>query len=237
MVLFFSGLSFAGYVARRLAGAERGYLVAGLLGGIISSTSVAFSFARASRDEQESGVPLALGVIGACTVMYVRVMIAIGALNPALVTPLLPYLAAPFLVGTLVLMLGMRGRQETAHPLKPPTNPLQFVTALQMAGIFQVVLFAVHVAHNVWGQAGVLVSGAVLGVADVDALVFSMVKSAPSEVTLEVAAQAIAIGALSNTLMKLTLGLALGRAPFRRQMASGLIASALASVVMLLWLR
>jgi uncharacterized membrane protein (DUF4010 family) len=64
-----------------------------------------------------------------------------------------------------------------------------------------------------------------------------MVKSAPSEVTLEVAAQAIAIGALSNTLMKLTLGLALGRAPFRRQMASGLIASALASVVMLLWLR
>jgi uncharacterized membrane protein (DUF4010 family) len=237
MVLFFSGLSFAGYVARRLAGAERGYLVAGLLGGIISSTSVAFSFARASRDEQESGVPLALGVIGACTVMYVRVMIAIGALNPALVTPLLPYLAAPFLVGILAIMLGMRGRQEMPRPLKPPANPLQFVTALQMAGIFQVVLFAVHVAHNVWGQAGVLASGAVLGLADMDALVISMIKSAPVEVSLGTAAQAIAIGALSNTLMKLTLGLALGRAPFRRQLAGGLIASALASAVMLAWLR
>lgn len=237
MVLLFSGLSFAGYVARRLVGAERGYLVAGLLGGIISSTSVAFSFARTSRDEQESGVPLALGVIGACTVMYVRIMIAVGALNPALAIPLLPYLAAPFLVGILAIMLGLKGRIEVARPLEPSRNPLQFVTALQMAGIFQVVLFAVHVAHNVWGQTGVLVSGAVLGLADADALVISMVKAAPTEVTLETAALAIAIGALSNTLMKLTLGLALGRSQFRRQLAAGLIAAALVSAVMIVSLR
>ncbi len=237
MVLFFSGLSFAGYVARRLAGAERGYLVAGLLGGIISSTSVAFSFARASRDDRQSGVPLALGVIGACTVMYVRIMIATGVLNPALATPLLPYVVAPFLVGILAIMLGMKGPQGESHPTQPPSNPLQFVTALQMAGIFQVVIFVVHVAHNMWGQTGVLMSGAVLGLADVDALVISMIKAAPAEVTLATAAGAIAIGALTNTLMKLALGLALGRAPFRRQLASGLVASAIASAVTIVWLR
>jgi uncharacterized membrane protein (DUF4010 family) len=43
-VLFFSGLSFVGYVARRAAGPGRGYLVAGLIGGLASSTNVTFTF-------------------------------------------------------------------------------------------------------------------------------------------------------------------------------------------------
>lgn len=237
MVLFFSGLSFAGYVARRLAGAERGYLVAGILGGIISSTSVAFSFARASRDEVPSGTPLALGVIGACTVMYVRIMLATSVLNPSLVAALLPYLAAPFLTGILIIALSMKRTQEGIHPSRPPANPLEFLTALQMAGVFQVVLFTVHVANNLWGRTGVLASGAVLGLADVDALVISMSKAAPDQVTLAIAAEAIAIGALSNTVMKLSLGLALGRAPFRRRLAGGLAGIAIVSAGMIYWLR
>ena len=49
LVLFFSALSFAGYLARRAVGPRHGYSVAGLLGGLISSTSVTFTFARLSR--------------------------------------------------------------------------------------------------------------------------------------------------------------------------------------------
>ena len=48
LVLFFSGLSFAGYVARRLVGPGHGYFVTGLLGGMVSSTNVTFTFARTS---------------------------------------------------------------------------------------------------------------------------------------------------------------------------------------------
>jgi uncharacterized membrane protein (DUF4010 family) len=40
VVLLFSGLSFAGYLARRAVGAARGYAVTGLLGGVVSSTAV-----------------------------------------------------------------------------------------------------------------------------------------------------------------------------------------------------
>ena len=46
LVLFFSGISFAGYIAQRMFGAGRGYPVAGLLGGVVSSTNTTFSFAR-----------------------------------------------------------------------------------------------------------------------------------------------------------------------------------------------
>jgi uncharacterized membrane protein (DUF4010 family) len=47
-VLLFAGLSFAGYLARRAVGGDLGYPVAGLLGGLVSSTNVAFTFSRLS---------------------------------------------------------------------------------------------------------------------------------------------------------------------------------------------
>ena len=89
-------------------GARHGYLVAGLLGGIVSSTSVTLSFARASRTEDPAfGRPLAFGVIGACTVLFVRVMAAIAVLYAPLAVALVPLLAAPFLVGIIAILLGL----------------------------------------------------------------------------------------------------------------------------------
>src|SRR6185295_472094 len=49
LVLFFSGLNFAGYLARRMLGEGRGHVATGFLGGLVSSTNVTLTFARASR--------------------------------------------------------------------------------------------------------------------------------------------------------------------------------------------
>jgi hypothetical protein len=81
MVLFFSGLSFAGYIARRSMGFKRGYPIAGMLGGVVSSTNVTLSFARTSRNEIDAGMPLALGVVGVSAVMCLRVLVATAVLN------------------------------------------------------------------------------------------------------------------------------------------------------------
>src|SRR5262245_6170318 len=99
VVLILSGLSFMGYVARRLIGTSHGYTVTGLLGGVISSTATTLTFSRRSRDHQALGIPLAIGVIGACTVLLVRVLVVTLALNRSLALPLIPFLAPPFVVG------------------------------------------------------------------------------------------------------------------------------------------
>src|SRR5262249_30718640 len=114
LVLLFSGLSFAGYVARRLVGARRGYAIAGLLGGLISSTNVTWSFAQMSREDPGSGIPLGVGVIGASVVMCIWVIIATAILNPAVVGDLGLYLAAPFTVAALVPW-----RPINKHPHSP----------------------------------------------------------------------------------------------------------------------
>ncbi len=108
LVLFFSGLSFAGYVARRVVGSGHGYLVTGLLGGLVSSTNVTFTFARLSRTDLASDRALAFGAVAANAMLYPRVLVATAILNAAVVPPLVPYLAPPALVAALVAAAGAR---------------------------------------------------------------------------------------------------------------------------------
>jgi uncharacterized membrane protein (DUF4010 family) len=224
LVLFFSGLSFAGYIARRIVGPRHGYALAGLLGGLISSTNVTFTYARTSRDSAAVGTALAYGAVAACTVMFVRVGVALLALNPPLASVMVRYLAAPFLLGAIAFGLGHRLSPREPEGAEAPANPLQLASALQMAVLFQVVLVAVEIARRFWGEAGVVLSGFALGLTDVDALTFSMARSAATGMPLDVAARGLAVGLIANTGLKLTVALVLGSLPFKKVVAASLSA-------------
>ena len=223
LVLFFSGLSFLGYIARRIVGTGRGYLVTGLLGGLISSTNVTFTFARTSRTEPALEGALALGAVGANAMVFPRVLLATTVLNPAIVGPLSVYLAAPAVAALLVLVVGTRRSTTVPAPELSPNNPLQLKSALQMAVLFQVVLMVVHVARERWGTSGVFTSAAVLGLSDVDALTVSMAKDVADALSPTIAATAIAVGVLSNTAMKIALALVFGSPRFRFVAAGSLV--------------
>jgi uncharacterized membrane protein (DUF4010 family) len=237
LVLFFSGLSFVGHLLRRMVGSRHGYLVSGMVGGLVSSTSVTLTFARLSRAEPASGRALAIGAVGANAVLYPRVLTAVAVLNPALVLPLVSYLAAPALVVMIVAALGARTRRLTdeAGDDEPEGNPLQLVAALQMAGIFQLVLMAVNLAHAVWGQAGLFTTAAILGLTDVDALTVSMAREAAQTVSLETTALAIAVGVLANSVLKTGTALLLGSGTFRT-IVSGALTATIVAAALSIWL-
>ena len=217
LVLFFSGLTFAGHLARRVVGASRGYPVAGLLGGLVSSTSVTLSFAHLSRDYPLLARPLSQGVVAANTVIYLRVVLAASVLSPVLAMALLPYVAAPFAVGLAAAASGFWHPRPTARALDVPSNPLQLRSALQMALLFQVVLFVVYVVEQQFGSRGLMATAAVLGLNDTDALTLSMARGVGDErMAVEEAAKAVAVGLLSNTCVKIGLAGAIGAGAFRR---------------------
>jgi len=229
LVLFFSGLSFAGYLAGRVVGPGRGYLVTGLLGGLMSSTSVTFTFARKSRTDVAAERALAFGTVAANAMLYPRVLVATAILNAAVVPPLVPYLVAPGLVAALVALVGARRSTAAGGPDVAVANPLQLAAALQMAVLFQAVLMAVHLVRGTWGQSGVFTSAAVLGLTDVDALTVSMTRGIAPTFSPFVAAKAIAVGVTANTAMKLVLALLIGTPRFRA-IAGGALALMLAAI-------
>lgn len=224
LVLFFSGLSFIGYIARRAIGSRHGYAVAGLLGGLISSTNVTFTFARTSRSHAALGLSLGIGAVAACTVLFVRVGVATLVLNPELARVLIAYLVPPFAIGLLAFGVGQRASDRESDEVPEPRNPLQFFAAIQMAVLFQVVLIAVEIVRRAWGDVGIVVSGAVLGLTDVDALTFSMARAAGGDLPVTLAARGIATGLMANTCFKLAVALTLGAPRFRRVVGTTLAA-------------
>jgi uncharacterized membrane protein (DUF4010 family) len=230
LVLFFSGLSFVGYFARRAVGEKRGYAVTGALGGLVSSTSTTLTLARLSAVKAASGYALAAGALGANVVLFPRVLLAIAALAPALVLEVWPAFVAPMVVGIALLAFSLRKPVAASGSLREK-NPLQLTTALQMAAIFQAVLFVVGYARSNFGTQGVLGTAFPLGALDVDALTLSMAELSKTGTAQAIAAKAIVIGILSNTLVKLGFVLVLGRGSFRvvAGIGLGLMAAALAA--------
>ena len=230
LVVVFSGLNFLGYLARRSVGAERGYGVTGLLGGVVSSTALTLDFARASRREESVGGALAVGVIGACTVLLLRVTIVSAVLNPGVARALMPYLIPAFIAGILVA-IALRKPGTAAQPTEETGNPLRLGSAIQMAVLFQVALTASSIAAQFWGSRGVISSAVVLGLTDMDALTVSMNQLGSTADMVSLAAQAIAIGVLTNTLFKATLATVVGRGRFRWFVLAGLGVLAAGSVL------
>jgi uncharacterized membrane protein (DUF4010 family) len=231
MVLLFTGLNFAGYLAQRALGPQRGYIAAGMIGGIISSTSVALLFSRRSRTEPAVSTPLALGIIGACTVLLLRLAVVTSILDESVAAALLPYLVPPLILGGVIVAIAISRDhpRPSGEPADGSQNPLRLASALQMTVAFQLSLWAVAYVREHWGRMELLGSAALLGLTDMDALTVSMTRLGATG-QAELAALAIAVGVVANTGLKLALALILGSPALRRIAGLGLAALGAASV-------
>ena len=228
-VLMFSGLNFLGYIARQMVGVRRGYGITGALGGLVSSTAVTFSFSRLSA-AGAAGVPLARGVVAACTVLVPRVLVVSGVLDPAVMLSVAPALLPPFLVGLAVVAFAWKHDTSPTSSDDETKSPLRLATALQMAIAFQIAMTAISFSRAFFGAAGLLGIAALLGLTDMDALTLSM-SSPASQLTATVAARALAVGVISNTLLKFLVVVVVGRGSFRRAAAAGLFGLATATII------
>jgi uncharacterized membrane protein (DUF4010 family) len=232
LVLLFSGMSFVGFVAQRISGAA-GYPLTGLLGGLASSTGVTLTFARLSPSHLPQGAALATGAVAASTVLFLRVAVAVGVLNAALLPTLSRYLAPPFVASLVALGLAWRSLRGTKVAPTKLRNPLQLRAAIEMALLFQVVLYAVFYLRSWVGDNGMMVSGFVLGLTDVDALTLSMTRSVSTGTTIESACRAIAMGIVANSLMKAGIAVTIGKGRFAWQAGAALLAMAAAGAAAL----
>jgi uncharacterized membrane protein (DUF4010 family) len=224
LVLVFSGLNFAGYLARRGIGEDRGYALTGAMGGLVSSTGVTAVFSRRSRDEPEAGRALALGVVAACTILSARIAVITAILDPRVTLHLAPALVLPALVGGVIAFREFRRTSAAARDHGELSgSPLNLVSAIRLAILLQAAFLAVEVVGDRVGGTAILGLAALLGLTDTDALTVSMTTRPEVAGGVAAAATAIGVGIVSNGLMKLGLVLGLGRGEFRRLASLGLL--------------
>ena len=180
------------------------------------------------------GRALAFGAIAANAMLYPRVLVAVAVLNWPLLPLVARYLAPPAVAAMIAVIIGVRRSSNPEAPVSTLANPLQLAAALQMAILFQAMIMLVHAAGGVWGSAGVYGSAFVLGLSDVDALTVAMSRGVAYAASLDTAAVAIAVGVLSNTMLKLAVALLLGSSRFRRLVGPALGVMALTALAALI---
>jgi uncharacterized membrane protein (DUF4010 family) len=222
-VVLIAGLSLSGHVAMRLAGAQRGTLLTGLLGGLASSTAATLALARQLRGQDELVEPTAAGGLAACAVMFLRMVLILMFVSPALGRLLL----APMLGAALTLMacaaIHWRRRPRGAQPGGMADLPaFDLGTALGF-GVFLGLMSMLTEASKQWLGAGGLYGLALLsGLVDVDAMTISAARTdAATTVPAGVAAIAICLAALSNMVLKAVMAWTTGGPPLGRALAWG----------------
>lgn len=233
VVVVVLGLSFAGYVATRRLGPEKGLMITALCGALVSSTAVTLAYARRLREKDGPEAPLIAGIALASLVMFVRVQVLAIALVPYAARSLALAMVPAFIVGGLTTLLALRSRKtEGSVGAVQLGNPLDFGPALLLAGLVAVIAIPARWALEQFGDGGIVVVLGLTGMWDVDAAVLTLAGMPDDILTGRTAGLVLAVPVLANTAIKGILTLAIAGPRQQGWKASGaLFASVLASGV------
>jgi len=148
--------------------------------------------------------------------MFLRVLFEAYVLNQALAYSLLMPLLAAAGVGLAACLYLWFSSHSRERGEVSASNPFELGPAIQFGLLFAVILFVSKAAQVYLGDTGVYLSSVLAGLTDVDAITLSMARLAGADVSYSVAARAVTLAVLSNTVVKGGIAISLGSTSLRR---------------------
>ena len=233
MVVLIAGVGLAGYAALRLVGQQRGAVVLGLLGGLVSSTATTLAFSRHAR-ASSAMIPVAVIVIVlANLVVLVRLGVLAAVLAPGVLAQLLPVLAGGMVAGGLGAAYGVRRLHPQGElPALAMGNPTELRTALGFGLMYGVVLLAAAWLSDWLGNRGLYAVALLSGLTDVDAITLSSLRLHNlDKLPVAVLVNVITLATLANLAFKSVLALFIGGWQMARHAIAGMGAVGLGLVL------
>lgn len=222
MVIFISGISFVGYFFIKLLGKDKGVILTGLLGGLVSSTAVAYSLSKKSIGQPLLSYNYAMGIVLASTMMFIRVFIIVLVLNTALVSNLwLPLIIFTLTGYVISRIMYKKESKNDLHDIEM-SNPFELKSAFIFGLLFAVVIFGAKAAQIYLGDQGIYAASALAGLTSVDAIVLSISRLVNDNLVIDVAEKAIIIALISNTIVKMIITLIWGSSELKKASITGL---------------
>lgn len=224
IAIVLAGVSFLGYGAVQLFGVKRGILLAGLAGGLVSSTAVTLTSARQAAARESTPRLLAAGVSIASAVSFLRVIVIVAVMQPVLLKLVAPPLAAATLMAGIYALASVHWRAVGESGGLPPTtafkNPFSFWPVVGFAVFLAVVIVFGRAIGEAFGRNGALLGAAGIGLADVDSVTISMARLVPAPLSEFGASAAILAAVASNMLSKLVIAAGIGPGRFGAAVAT-----------------
>ncbi len=227
-VILISGLSLAGHIAMRLSGPHRGILWTGLLGGLASSTAATLALSRYARQQPALAEVAADGALAACGIMFFRMSVLLGVIQPAL----LAKFGLPLIVTGLVMLAVVYWHWRKRERVKQTGSeiggmePFDLSTAFGFSAFLAIMAVLVPAAKEWLGTFGVYALAAISGLADVDAITISLARTHGAGGLPVVATMiGISLAALVNMLSKASIAYVVGGAKVGWNVAKGYLLS------------
>ena len=202
-------ISYVGYLAARMLGPARGFLVSGVLGALVSSMAVTIAFARTANSGGNS-LLLAGAASLAALVSLLRVLSIVLILQASLLTMMAPpVLAAAMAFGSCGLLMIARVADRT-QSIDTVRNPFELTPLLIFATSFAAVSTASAALLANFGATSLLASSALSGAFDVDVAVLSALRLSSPVMPLVTIAQAVLLAAAANSLGRCTMAILAG---------------------------
>ena len=237
MVIFISGISFIGYVFVKIFGQNKGIPITGLMGGLVSSTAVSYSFSKKSKENNEIAKNFGLGILLASTVMYPRIFLIVLVLNSALINSVWLPLTLFTLTNVVVCYFMSKkinsSRSQHEIDLK---NPFKLKSALLFGLIFAIMIFLAKTAEIYLGKNGIYAASAFGGLASIDAIIVSLTQLTYHKLNGNVIAIAVIIVVISNSVFKGIITLIWGTRELSKQVIKGLGIVSLIGLLYLLYI-
>ena len=168
-------------------------------------------------------------------ISFISVFVVVAALQPALLWLIAPALVMATLVAGVAGFLRLRGQARRTKPATPTTfrNPFAFWSVIAFAIFLGFAVVAARIVGERLGAMGVILSAAVAGFVDVDAITVSITKL--TSISAQSATLAILSAVATNTVSKLVVGVLLGSGRFALCLA-GFVLACLAAAGIAFWI-
>ncbi len=230
MVVVISSIDFLGYILTKFAG-EKGVLIAGLIGGLVSSTAVTATFSPLARINPILTREYAAGIVGASAIMFPRMTVLAAIISPGFAK----YLVIPSLIAFgfgVVYAYWLTKKTSKRQAQVNVSNPFELSTAFKFGLFYAFILFVSREALKYFGNFGLYAVAALSGLSDVDPLTLSVSKLfASGAVALIPAVIAVLLSAFVNTLFKWFLTISMGTRELFRLVTPGFILLAVGEVI------
>jgi len=212
VVVLVTGFSFAGYIAGRYFGRNRGTFATAALGGLYSSTAVIASLSTHLRGTDQERRPIIAGIAIASAVMFGRVLTLAALLAPRAWPSLALTLAPAAAVALFYAFLTARQASERKEKAVPAEgkNPVELLPALGFAAMVAAMAVATRWAEQHFGGAGAAAVIVATGSFDVDAAIITLRSLPVSALSSWDAGLVLAGPVLLNTLFKAAIVLVNG---------------------------
>jgi uncharacterized membrane protein (DUF4010 family) len=223
IIILTSGLGFLGYLLIKFLGHDRGILLTGIVGGLVSSTMVTWIFAKKSKEAPALSSHCATAILAASSIMIIRVLVWVFIFNQDLAPGLYVPVGLIFLAGigaTLFFYFRKNNNIEVDTSL-PPGKPLNMQSALTFGVIYTLIILLVSYTNEYFGQSGMYISSVIAGLTDIDAITISVSKLAGNAISITTAQNAIILATISNTVIKIGISLWAGSMPLRKMVSIG----------------